>query len=61
LPEAAYRFCRHQAGVDIVLTGTGNPAHLKSNVESIMKPALPESVLCKLEQMFGELDYLTGN
>jgi aryl-alcohol dehydrogenase-like predicted oxidoreductase len=61
LPEAAYRFCRHQAGVDVVLTGTGNPAHLKSNVESIMKPPLPEMVLCKLEEIFGGIDYLTGN
>ena len=61
LPEAAYRFCRHEAGVDVVLTGTGNPAHLKSNVEAIMKPPLPESVLCRLEKMFGDLDYLTGN
>ena len=61
LPEAAYRFCRHQAGVDIVLTGTGNPAHLKSNIESIMKPPLPKSVLWKLEEIFGSIDYLTGN
>jgi aryl-alcohol dehydrogenase-like predicted oxidoreductase len=61
LPEAAYRFCRHQAGVDVVLTGTGNPAHLKSNVESIMKPPLPQSVLSKLEAIFGNIDYLTGN
>jgi aryl-alcohol dehydrogenase-like predicted oxidoreductase len=61
LPEAAYRFCRHQAGVDVVLTGTGNPAHLKSNIESIMKPPLPKTVLCKLKEIFGSIDYLTGN
>ena len=61
LPEAAYRFCRHQAGVDVVLTGTGNPAHLKANIESIMKPPLPQSVLSKLEEIFGGIDYLTGN
>ena len=61
LPEAAYRFCRHQAGVDVVLTGTGNPAHLKSNIESIVKPPLPKSVLWKLEEIFGSIDYLTGN
>jgi aryl-alcohol dehydrogenase-like predicted oxidoreductase len=35
LPEAAYRFCRHEPGVDVVLTGTGNPEHLKS--ASVMK------------------------
>jgi aryl-alcohol dehydrogenase-like predicted oxidoreductase len=61
VPEAAYRFCRHEAGVDVVLTGTGNPAHLQSNVESMMKPPLPESVLRKLEEIFGSIDDLTGN
>jgi L-galactose dehydrogenase len=61
LPEAAYRFCRHERGVDIVLTGTGNPQHLSSNVESILKPPLPKSVLERLEKLFGDLDFLTGN
>ena len=61
LPEVAYRFCRHERGVHVVLTGTGNPEHLKANVQSILKPALPESVLQKLEAIFGNLDTLTGN
>ena len=61
LPEAAYRFCRHERGVDVVLTGTGNLEHLKSNVESILKPPLPKSVLKRLEEIFGNVDYLTGN
>jgi aryl-alcohol dehydrogenase-like predicted oxidoreductase len=61
LPEAAYRFCRHQRGVDVVLTGTGNPEHLKSNVQSITKPPLPADVLLRLENMFGNIDDLTGN
>jgi len=61
LPEVAYRFCRHERGVDVVLTGTGNPEHLRANVQSILKPALPEPVLEKLEAIFGNLDYLTGN
>jgi aryl-alcohol dehydrogenase-like predicted oxidoreductase len=61
LPEVAYRFCRHELGVDVVLTGTGNPEHLKANVESILKPALPEPVLQKLEAAFGNLDTVTGN
>jgi aryl-alcohol dehydrogenase-like predicted oxidoreductase len=61
LPEAAYRFCRHEQGVDVVLTGTGNPTHLKENVAAILKPALPKPVLKKLEGLFGGLDYLTGN
>jgi aryl-alcohol dehydrogenase-like predicted oxidoreductase len=61
LPEVAYRFCRHEPGVDVVLTGTGNREHLKSNVESILKPALPKSVLDKLKELFGTVDHLTGN
>ncbi|MGH7816218.1 MAG: aldo/keto reductase [Candidatus Binatia bacterium] len=61
LPEAAYRFCRHEPGVDVVLTGTGNPEHLKDNVSAILKPPLPKAALERLEKLFGELDYLTGN
>jgi aryl-alcohol dehydrogenase-like predicted oxidoreductase len=61
LPEVAYRFCRHEPGVHVVLTGTGNPAHLKANVESILKPALPAPMVQKLEAIFGNLDTLTGN
>ncbi len=61
LPEAAYRFCRHEPGIDVVLTGTGNPEHLKENVAAILKPALPRAALDKLEKLFGGLDCLTGN
>jgi aryl-alcohol dehydrogenase-like predicted oxidoreductase len=61
LPEAAYRFCRHEQGVDVVLTGTGNPDHLRENVNSILKPPLPQAALDKLEKLFGGLDFLTGN
>jgi L-galactose dehydrogenase len=61
LPEIAYRFCRHERGVDLVLTGTGNPEHLRANVEAILKPPLPGIVLQKLEEVFGDLDHLTGN
>jgi aryl-alcohol dehydrogenase-like predicted oxidoreductase len=61
LPEAAYRFCRHEQGVDVVLTGTGNSAHLQANVEAILKPALPSGVLQRLKTIFGNLDTLTGN
>jgi L-galactose dehydrogenase len=61
LPEVAYRFCRHERGVHVVLTGTGNPEHLEANVQSISKPALPDPVLQKLEAIFGNLDTLTGN
>jgi aryl-alcohol dehydrogenase-like predicted oxidoreductase len=61
LPEAAYRFCRHQPGIHVVLTGTGNPEHLRENVAAILKPALPKAVLRKLDHLFGRLDSLSGN
>ena len=61
LPEAAYRYCRHEPGVDVVLFGTGNPAHLRENVSAILKPAVPESAVKKLNDIFGALDHLTGN
>ena len=61
LPEAAYRFCRHERGVDVVLTGTGNSDHLKENIAAILKPPLPQASLEKLEKLFGGLDSLTGN
>jgi aryl-alcohol dehydrogenase-like predicted oxidoreductase len=60
LPEAAYRFCRHERGVDVVLTGTGNPDHLRENVSSILKPPLPKAALQNLESLFGGMDSLTG-
>lgn len=61
LPEAAYRFCRHERGVDIVLTGTGSAAHLEENIAAILKPALPRNILDRLDTIFGKLDFLTGN
>jgi len=61
LPEAAYRFCRHERGVDVVLTGTGNADHLKENIAAILKAPLPQASLEKVARLFGGLDYLTGN
>jgi aryl-alcohol dehydrogenase-like predicted oxidoreductase len=61
VPEAAYRFCRHEPGIDVVLTGTGNPEHLHSNIAAILKPALPSPVLARLEKVFGNVTLLAGN
>ena len=43
LTDAAYRYVRHEPGVDVVLFGTGDAAHLRTNIESILKPALPDA------------------
>jgi len=53
--DAAYRYVRHEPGVDVVLFGTGNPAHLKTNIDSLLKPALPEADRRKLDELFGHL------
>jgi L-galactose dehydrogenase len=53
--EAAYRFARHEPGVDVVLFGTGDARHLRTNVSSLLKPPLPEADRAKLVALFGHL------
>ncbi len=53
--EAAYRFARHEPGVDVVLFGTGDAGHLRTNVASLLKPPLPEADRVKLAALFGHL------
>jgi aryl-alcohol dehydrogenase-like predicted oxidoreductase len=53
--DAAYRFVRHEPGVDVVLFGTGSVEHLRSNIGSILKPPLPEADRRKLIDLFGRL------
>jgi len=61
ITEAAYRFCRHERGMDVTLTGTGNIHHLEQNVRSIMKPALPAESVDRLRKMFARVDSVSGN
>jgi L-galactose dehydrogenase len=56
LTEAAYRFVRHEPGVDVVLFGTGEPSHVRANVEAILKPPLPAPDLRRLHNLFGHLE-----
>jgi L-galactose dehydrogenase len=53
--DAAYRFARHQQGIDVVLFGTGNVAHLRGNIASILRPQLPEGDVRRLHELFGSL------
>jgi aryl-alcohol dehydrogenase-like predicted oxidoreductase len=55
VPDAAYRFVRHEPGVDVVLFGTGNPGHLRTNIASILKPPLPQEDRRQLRALFGHL------
>jgi aryl-alcohol dehydrogenase-like predicted oxidoreductase len=53
--DACYRYVRHEPGVDVVLFGTGSPTHLKTNIESLLKPPLPAADHQKLGELFGHL------
>lgn len=55
ITDAAYRYARHEQGVDVVLFGTGNKAHVRANIESILRPALPAPVIARLHATFGHL------
>jgi aryl-alcohol dehydrogenase-like predicted oxidoreductase len=59
--DAAYRFCRHEPGIHVVLTGTGNIEHLKENIASLNRGPLPSKMLSKLEELFGQVDSVSGN
>lgn len=53
--DAAYRFVRHEPGVDVVLFGTGNPDHLRRNVASCLAPPLPAADIARARALFGGL------
>lgn len=53
--DAAYRYVRHEPGVDVVLFGTGDAGHLRQNIASILKPPLPHADLDRLASLFGHL------
>ena len=60
LPDAAYRFCRAEPGIDVVLSGTGNMQHLEENVRSILSPPLPADVRQRLIDIFARVDNVSG-
>jgi len=61
LTEAAYRFCRHEPGADVILTGTGNVEHLEANLAAIQEPPLPPEIVERLRGLFGAVDSVSGN
>jgi aryl-alcohol dehydrogenase-like predicted oxidoreductase len=60
LADAAYRFCRDEPGVHVVLSGTGNPEHLAANVASFNRPPLPEADGQHLKHIFRNVVSTTG-
>jgi len=61
LTDAAYRFCRYEPGTHVTLSGTGNPDHLKANIESFSRPPLPQEDLKRLRKIFQNVDSVTGH
>jgi aryl-alcohol dehydrogenase-like predicted oxidoreductase len=61
LPEAAYRYCRYEPGIHVVLSGTGSLAHLEENVRSLHLPPLPAEVVAQVNELFARVDSVTGN
>ena len=59
--EAAYRYCRHEPGVSLVLTGTGSVEHLTSNVAALTAPPLPQTLVEELEKIFGRVRSVSGD
>jgi len=59
--DAAYRFCLHEPGADVVLTGTGSVEHLEQNVKSLDREALSPELSQRLAQLFGHVDSVSGN
>jgi len=55
ITDAAYRYARHEQGADVILFGTGNKAHVKDNVDSILRPPLAPSIIERLHASFGHL------
>jgi aryl-alcohol dehydrogenase-like predicted oxidoreductase len=53
--DAAYRYVRHEPGVDVVLFGTGDQDHLRTNIASILAPPLPEADRARLAGLFAHL------
>ncbi|MGY9056093.1 MAG: aldo/keto reductase [Alphaproteobacteria bacterium] len=53
--DAAYRYGRHEPGAHVTLFGTSEITHLKANIQSILRPALPATDRERLAAVFGKL------
>jgi L-galactose dehydrogenase len=60
LSEAAYRFCAYEPGMDCVLSGTSNSGHLRENLVAVQRGPLPAETLARLNQIFGQVDSISG-
>lgn len=61
VPDLAYRYCRYQPGIDVVMFGTGRFDHLYQNIASLLRAPLPDEITQSLEQIFSPVTTFTGN
>ncbi len=61
IPEASYRFCLEEPGIDVVLSGTGSMEHLLENISAADKPPLPSEVTGRLRRIFSRVDTVSGH
>jgi aryl-alcohol dehydrogenase-like predicted oxidoreductase len=59
--DAGYRFCAHEPGADVVLTGTGSVEHLEQNVQSLLDVPLDSAQRRQIELIFGGIDSISGD
>lgn len=60
MTDVAYRFCRDEPGVHVVLSGTSNPKHLAANIASLERPPLPGRQIAQLRRIFRNVVSATG-
>lgn len=54
LAELAYRYTRHESGIDVLLTGTGDAKHLRENVAAALAPPLSAELIERLRAFQAE-------
>lgn len=59
--DGAYRFCRHQPGAHVILTGTGSVDHLRENIRSINSSGLAPACMDRIAGLFGAIDSVSCN
>ena len=58
--DAAHRFCLDEPGTHVILSGTGDPEHLKQNISALDSDPLPEECRLLLRRLFAKVETATG-
>lgn len=60
LTDLAYRFVREEPGISSVLVGTGDPDHLRANLDTFSRQRLDPAVLAELAAVLSGVTTLNG-